>query len=155
MNLELKIERVEIEQLAEVFDFLEAVFSIEQGIEKDLIPLPFEEQHWWCIKIDERIVATVAAWKDGAEWHWGRLAVDKRRRGLGLGRKIASESLSVLFNSGIDEIVIDARDITVTLLQSFGGKITGKTHYFSGHPITPMLIEKEKFIQSSQHTKLK
>ncbi|MEP0985590.1 GNAT family N-acetyltransferase [Ekhidna sp.] len=150
MNLKLKIERVEIEQLAEVFDFLETVFSVEQGIEKDLIPLPFEEQHWWCIKIDEHIVATAAAWKDGREWHWGRLAVDKRRRGLGLGRKIASESLSVLFNSGIDEIIINARDITVTLLQSFGGKITGKTRNFSGHPITPMNIRREDYFSKDK-----
>lgn len=150
MDDEFKIESVRKSELKEVYDFLETVFSKEQGIDKELIPLPFSEQHWWSIKIDELIVATIAAWKDG--WHWGRLAVDKRKRGMGLGRRIAIHSLNELFNSGIDEIVIDARDITVTLLESLGGKITGETSTFSDHPITPMVVEKEKFIRSIQNT---
>lgn len=134
--------------MSEIFGFLEAVFSREQQIPKELIPLSYSEQHWWCIKKDGIIIGSVAAWKIDAEWHWGRLAVDSQQRGLGLGKELAIGSLRQLFDMGIDQVVIDARDITVKLLKSLGGKTTGTTETFYNHPITPMVIHQRDFRNS-------
>ena len=47
---------------------------------------------------------------------------------------------------GIEEVIIDARDITVEMVLKFGGTITGKKTNFYGYPITPMKIQKKNFI---------
>ena len=148
MSQQLILEKVDSIARKEVFDFLETVFSREQQIPKELIPLAHEDQHWWCIKMNGKIIGSVAAWKINSEWHWGRLAVDSKQRGLGLGKQLAVGSLSQLFDMGIDEIVIDARDITVKLLESLGGKIVGPTETFYNHPITPMRITAPDFRKS-------
>ena len=126
----MKIEKLNNDSLDEAFLFLETVFSREQDIPKELIPLEYTDQHWWCIRYENEIVGTVAAWNDNGEWHWGRLAVNTSRRGLGLGKQLAVGSFSDLFKLGVNEIVIDARDITVNLLKSLGGKVTGETEVF-------------------------
>lgn len=130
------------------YGFLETVFSKEQHIPKELIPLSFEQQHWWCFRNQNAIIGTVAAWNDNGVWHWGRLAVSSNHRGLGLGKQLALTSFRDLFNDGIEEITIDARDITVKLLQSLGGKVTGVTDTFFGIPITPMKIKRQDFFDS-------
>ncbi len=141
-----KPEKLNKNSLDATYSFLETVFSKEQHIPKELIPLPFEEQHWWCIRNQNTIIGTVAAWNDNGVWHWGRLAVNANQRGLGLGKRLAITSFQDLFNDGIEEITIDARDITVTLLKSLGGRVTGETEAFYGIPITPMILKKQDFI---------
>lgn len=149
MAEKLKMEKLDAQALNAAFDFLGTIFSNEQHIPKELIPLQYEEQHWWCIKKDGCIVGTVAAWNEGNEWHWGRLGVDSSQRRMGLGKKLAITSFSYLFGLGIDEIVIDARDITVELLLSLGGQVTGITEEFYGFPITPMRLKRVDFLESS------
>ncbi|WP_424961564.1 GNAT family N-acetyltransferase [Ekhidna sp.] len=141
----LEVHRLEESSLPDAYAFLETVFTHEQQIPKELIPLKFETQFWWCIQADGNIVGTVAAWKDRKEWHWGRLAVSVHQRGNGLGKKLAVQSFSDLFQMDIREIIIDARDVTVKLLLSLGAKITGLTTEFYGIPITPMILSKEDF----------
>ncbi|MEO9485165.1 MAG: GNAT family N-acetyltransferase [Ekhidna sp.] len=148
MKHNTKPERLEKSDLRAVFIFLETVFSDEQQIPKELIPLTNAQQHWWCIREETTIVGTVAAWKEGNEWHWGRLAVDPNQRGKGLGKKLAIESFKDLFEMKIDEVVIDARDITVELLKSLGGKVTGPRSEFSGLPITQMKLRKTDFLHA-------
>ncbi|SNT26867.1 Acetyltransferase (GNAT) domain-containing protein [Ekhidna lutea] len=143
----LEVEKLDKSLLPQAYTFLELVFTKEQHIPKELIPLPFDEQFWWCVR-SEGIVGTVAAWKDGKEWHWGRLAVGSNQRGHGLGKKLAVQSFSDLFQTGVEEIVIDARDITVKLLLSLGAKVTGSTSEFYSIPITPMILTKEGFEKS-------
>lgn len=132
-------------QLISAQQFLERVFHQEQNIPAELIPVTAEEQHWWCITKNNEILGTVAAWKTGNEWHWGRLAIDTRLRGKGLGKKLVTQSLQELFNQSIDKIFIDARDITVNMIVKLGGEAIGERSMFYGYPITPMVIEKQKF----------
>jgi predicted GNAT family N-acyltransferase len=150
-----EIEPLSESSLPEAYLFLETIFTNEQQIPKDLIPLQHEQQMWWCIKNGGIIVGTVASWKDSNEWHWGRLAVDPNKRGLGLGRELAVGSFKELFRMEIDQIIIDARDITVGLLLSLGAKVTGATTQFYGIPITPMKLIKSNFEQVYNHTSTK
>lgn len=125
--------------------FLERVFTDEQDIPKELIPLDTLNQKWWCIRKENQIVGIVAAWELDREWHWGRLAIDTSLRGLGLGKRLVIQSLTDCFQSGIPKVTIDARDITVSMILKLGGKITGEKTTFYGHPITPMEIHHQDF----------
>ncbi|WP_425390927.1 GNAT family N-acetyltransferase [Ekhidna sp.] len=148
MGEEWKVIRLDQSSLKEAHVFLERIFTQEQHIPKHLIPPPSNEQRWWCIRKNDKIIATVAAWKIKNEWHWGRLAVDPNERGHGWSKKIAHTSFKELFESGIGQVIIDARDITVHLLKSIGAEITGPTDEFYGFPITPMLLRKDAFDSS-------
>ncbi|MDW7694664.1 GNAT family N-acetyltransferase [Flammeovirgaceae bacterium SG7u.111] len=131
-------------------EFLESVFSKEQNIPKELIPLTQEEQKWWCIRKGKEVVGTVAAWNLNAEWHWGRLAVHQQLRGLGLGKQLVRKSFNELFQMEVEKVVIDARDITVEMVLGLGGKVTGEKSSFYNYPITPMVIEKKDYIFKSE-----
>ncbi len=148
-NANIQIEKIDGESLDSIFDFLEQIFSREQHIPRKLIPLQSDEQHWWCIRKGDAIVGTVAAWNEKGEWHWGRLAIDPALRGAGLAKKLAIKSFEDLFKQEIEYIHIDARDITVTLLESLGGRIIGQTSDFYGFPITPMGLGKSDFLNSN------
>ena len=155
MENKLNSNSFEIEQLnQEFYDsailFLENVFYKEQNIPKELIPLENDTQKWWCIRSSNEVVGIVAAWEIKSEWHWGRLAIHKNLRGLGLGKKIAIKSLDELFQMGIEKVMIEARDITVEMVLKMGGENTGEKTYFYGHPITPMKIHKNDFIHTTR-----
>tara|TARA_R110002073_G_scaffold139232_2_gene289316 strand:+ start:87794 stop:88252 length:459 start_codon:yes stop_codon:yes gene_type:complete len=143
-----QIERMNADLSETVLLFLEAVFHDEQHIPKDLIPIKSAQQEWWCIKKGSETMGTVAAWKEKGVWHWGRLAIDQKVRGQGLGKKLVTASLTDLFQMGLEKITIDARDITVDLVLKLGGKTVGAKTNFYGHPITPMEIHKNNFIQN-------
>ncbi|WP_051229666.1 GNAT family N-acetyltransferase [Psychroserpens burtonensis] len=130
--------------------FIETVFYKEQNIPKELLLLDNNHQKWWCIRNSNEIVGTVAAWKIKSECHWGRLAIHKKLRGLGLGKRIAIKSLDELFQIGIEKVIIDARDITGEIVLKLGGEITGKKTIFYEHPITPMKIQRKKFIYKTR-----
>jgi predicted GNAT family N-acyltransferase len=142
---EFEIEQLNQEHYNSAILFLENVFYKEQNIPKELIPLENENQKWWCIRSSDEIVAIAAAWEVKSEWHWGRLAIHKKLRGFGMGKKIAIKSLDELFQMGIESVKIEARDITVEMVLKMGGKITGRKAKFYGHSITPMEIQKEDF----------
>lgn len=144
MEPTLRIERLPY-LTHEAILFLENVFSEEQNIPKELVPLKSKEQEWWCIKSNDEIVGTVAGWKVELEWHWGRLAIHKKLRGLGMGKKLVWKSLDDLFKMDVEKVRIDARDLTVGMLLKIGGKVTGSKSSFYGYPITPMEIAKKDF----------
>lgn len=151
MKNKINSSTVKIEQLNQnLFNsallFLEDVFYKEQNIPKKLIPLEADNQKWWCIKSNDQIVGTVAAWEINYKWHWGRLAIHKELRGFGLGKKLVTKSLDELFQIGMEKVIIDARDITVEMVLKIGGKITGEKSNFYGYSITPMEIYKKDFI---------
>ncbi|MFT6333815.1 MAG: putative GNAT family N-acyltransferase [Saprospiraceae bacterium] len=144
-----KIEELNQEFYDSAISFLEDVFHKEQNIPKELIPLERGSQKWWCIRNIDEVVGVVAAWEIKSEWHWGRLAVHKRLRGLGMGKKIAIKSLDELFQMGIEKVKINARDITVEMVLKIGGKVIGEKINFYGYPITPMQILKKDFIHKT------
>lgn len=144
--MEYKIGRLPTEFMEKALVLLRDVFAYEQNIpvelhniKEDLKPI------WWCAKSDFEIAGIAAGWIENGEWHWGRFAVDKRLRGLGIGKKLAVFSLSEIFSLGAGKIVINARDITVGIINKFGGRVTGEPTDFYGSSVTPMVLEKSKF----------
>ncbi|WP_238883774.1 GNAT family N-acetyltransferase [Clostridium sp. YIM B02551] len=143
----MNIEKVKQENMEEVIKLSIEVFKKEQHIPEELIPISEEfEPIWWCGKLNGEIVAVVASWKKEGEWHWGRYAVDKKLRGKGLGKKIALFSLNEVFNLGAEEIYIEARDITLKMLEKLGCEVIGNAEDFYGDRVTPIVLKKNKFI---------
>lgn len=146
----LKMERVSQTDLEEVIRFAAEVFTEEQHIPDQLVPISKEQDPiWWCAKDDGNLIGVSAAWKEAGQWHWGRFAIDKKMRGLGIGKKMASYCLNEIFLLGAENVFLEARDITVKLLEQFGSEITGEPMDFFGEVVTPIIIKKENFLSSS------
>jgi DNA-binding MarR family transcriptional regulator/predicted GNAT family N-acyltransferase len=142
----VKFERLSVNYYDTAIKFASDVFCLEQNIPEELVPVNSKHQPiWWCARVGEDIAATVASWSENGEWHWGRFAVDKRLRGLGLGKQIAISSLQDTFELGADHVYLDARDITVSLIKKLGGKTVGITTDFYGQSVTPMILTKGDF----------
>jgi DNA-binding MarR family transcriptional regulator/predicted GNAT family N-acyltransferase len=140
------IEKISENYMDEAIKLATEVFTNEQGIPTELVPLNHNlKPIWWCARVGEDIIGVAAAWEKNDKWQWGRFAVDKGLRGIGIGEKIASYSLKKIFNEYTDELYIDARDVTVNMLLKFGCKVIGETEEFYGEAITPILLKKELF----------
>ena len=140
------IEKVSENYMDEAIKLATEVFTNEQGIPAELVPVNGDlKPVWWCARVGEDIIGVVAAWKEKDKWHWGRFAVDKGLRGIGIGQKIAVYSLKEIFSRYTDELYIEARDVTVNMLIKFGCKVIGEAKNFYGETITPILLNKELF----------
>jgi DNA-binding MarR family transcriptional regulator/predicted GNAT family N-acyltransferase len=141
------LERVEANYMEDAIKLATKVFTDEQNIPSELVPVNEElKPIWWCARVGEDIIGVTAAWSEKNKWHWGRFAVDKRVRGIGIGNKIAMFSLQEIFNIGADEIFIEARDITLRMLEKLGCEIVGEAEDFYGESVTPIIIQKCSFI---------
>ncbi|SHI27768.1 hypothetical protein SAMN02746098_03664 [Desulfosporosinus lacus DSM 15449] len=94
------------------------VFTDEQGIPAELVPVNDNlKPIWWCSRVGEDIIAVVAAWKKDDKWQWGRFAVDKGLRGIGIGQKMAIYSLRAVLHAvcriGGSRIVVGRNNNTV------------------------------------------
>lgn len=126
--------------------FLSTIFSDEQYIPRELIPIDSDEVYWWgVIGRENEILGVAATWKEEDEWHWGRFSIHPRLRGKGLGKKLAEVSLHETFELDIPYLTIDARDVTIHLIKNFGGEICGKPVQFYSENVTPMKLEKHNF----------
>ena len=140
----MTIRQASTADMAEIMTLVEQVFSDEQNIPRELIPLPAErEPRWWYIRQDGRIAATVALYRNGEEWHMGRLAVAPGLRGGHIATQLLEVAIPAAFATGIDVIRTDCRDTTVHILQKFGGEIVGKTAVFFKGNITPVVLKRE------------
>ncbi len=84
----IKIERLSSNYLDDAIRLTTEVFAYEQNIPKELIPINKNlKQIWWCARVGEDIIGVVACWQENNQWHWGRFAMDKRLRGLGIAKK--------------------------------------------------------------------
>ncbi|APH13806.1 acetyltransferase domain protein [Clostridium sporogenes] len=151
----IKIERLPSNYLDDVIRLTTEIFAYEQNIPKELIPINKNlKQIWWCARVGEDIIGVVACWYQDSKWHWGRFAVDKRLRGLGIGKKMAIFSLNEMFNLDIEKVFIDARDVTVIILKQLGCEVLGEPIDFYGEPVTPVIMKKLDFINKiKQQTK--
>ena len=130
--------------MAEILALTEQVFADEQAIPRELIPIPAEQEpRWWCIRQEGRIAATVALYRDGEEWHMGRLAVAPGLRGGHIATQLLQVAIPAAFATGMDVIHTDSRDTTVHILKKFGGEIVGETGVFFNGNITPVVLKKE------------
>ena len=140
----MTIRQASTADMAEIMTLVEQVFSDEQNIPRELIPLPAEQEpRWWYIRQAGRIAATVALYRDGEEWHMGRLAVAPGLRGGHIATQLLEVAIPAAFATGIDVIRTDCRDTTVHILQKFGGEIAGKTEVFFKGNITPVVLKRE------------
>ena len=140
----MTIRQASTADMAEIMTLVEQVFSDEQNIPRELIPIPAErEPRWWYIRQEGRISATVALYRDGDEWHMGRLAVAPGLRGGHIATQLLEVAIPAAFATGIDVIRTDCRDTTVHILQKFGGEIAGKTEVFFKGNITPVVLKRE------------
>jgi DNA-binding MarR family transcriptional regulator/predicted GNAT family N-acyltransferase len=145
----ISIERISENYLEDAIKLAIEVFTNEQNIPEELTPLDKTlEPIWWGARVGEDIVGVAAAWKENDKWHWGRFAVDKRLRGMGIGEKIAVFSLKEIFNTYTDKIYSEARDVTVKMLMKFGCRITGKAENFYEEPVTPISLCKGDFVEN-------
>ena len=99
---EVSIEPLDSNLYDKALVFLENIFTREQNIPKELIPLSSETQRWWCIRSGDEILGIAAAWMTNSEWHWGRFSIDEKLRGKGLGTKLVIKSFSDLFEHDTD-----------------------------------------------------
>ncbi|OPJ64368.1 bifunctional helix-turn-helix transcriptional regulator/GNAT family N-acetyltransferase [Clostridium oryzae] len=142
------VERISENYMADAIKLAIEVFTNEQGIPAELVPVNDNlKPIWWCARVGEDIIGVAAAWKEKDKWHWGRFAVDKRLRGMGIGQKIAIFSLKEIFNSYTEEIYIEARDATVNMLMKFGCKVIGEAENFYDEPVTPITLNKSSFMK--------
>lgn len=142
----LKVTLLSSNHQEAIHAFLSTIFTKEQYIPADQIPIDSEESYWWgVIGPNNEIFGAVAIWKEKNEWHWGRFAIHPKLRGRGLGKELAKVSLIETFELEIEQLTIDARDVTITLIEKFGGVICGKTTRFYSENITPMKLEKKNF----------
>lgn len=120
-----------------------AVFACEQNIPDHLIPIPQTlRPEWWCVRISDKIVGSVAGWIEQDQWHWGRFAIDQSLRSQGIGKKLAEYSLNEIFKLDAEEIYIEARDIAARMLVQFGAEVVGEPVDFYGQPVTPIILRK-------------
>ena len=145
------IKRLPMEQMDHVLAFLEEVFAGEQNIpaalnniSEDLKPI------WWYAECESEMAGVIAGWTENDAWHLGRFAVNRELRGLGIGKQLITFALTEIFKHGAEDIVTEARDVSVAILEKLGGKVTGEPIDFYGEPVTPMIIEKEAFFNSSK-----
>lgn len=143
------IERISENYMNDAIKLATEVFTNEQSIPSELVPVKDNlKPIWWCARVGEDIIGVAAAWKEKDKWHWGRFAVDKRLRGIGIGQKIAIFSVKEIFNSYTEEIYIEARDATVNMLMKFGCKVIGEAEDFYGESVTPITLNKNNFMVS-------
>lgn len=144
--MDLIIKRMPCERMEEALQLLRDVFFGEQNIPVELHPLPEHMKPvWWIALNGKEMVGVACGWIENGEWHWGRFAVPPRFRGSGIGKKLAVFSIREIFELGAEAIHIEARDVTVGILQKLGGKITGTPMDFHGDPVTPMILTKQNF----------
>lgn len=149
----ITLGRISPNYLKDAIKLATEVFTYEQSIPEELVPIKEGlKPTWWCAKIGEDIIGIAASWIEEGEWHWGRFAVDKRFRGLGIGKRIVIFSINETFNLGAEKIFIEAKNITVKILEQFGGNVVGEAIEFYGEPVTPIIIEKSSFINAYKDT---
>jgi DNA-binding MarR family transcriptional regulator/predicted GNAT family N-acyltransferase len=148
-NGRIQYEQMPPGHLIEVIQLVSRVFSSEQNIPFSLIPLSEDTpQKWWIARAGETILGAVACWQDNESWHWGRFVVDPKFRGMKIGDTLARISLKAMLRE-TDTLQIEARDVTVRIIQKLGGIITGDKTDFYGMPVTPMKITRKGMLSIS------
>ena len=136
------------EELPRILGMASEVFTREQGIPADDIDAFLKKEPiCWCAIADDKIAAGVASWNENGETRCGRFFVIPSERGHHLGTKLARFMFEDLFDMGVETIHMEARDTTVKIVQSMGGRVVGETFQFFGENETPLVLEKKDYIK--------
>ena len=134
------------EGMNSIMDLVIRTFTGEQDIPADMNYLPPDKQpYWFCAEEDEKLIGTIAFFKEDDGWHAGRLALEPAYRGQHIGSRLVSYSFSEMFSKGIGEIVMEGRPATVHILTKLGAQVTGQAFPFYKSTCTPMRIKREDF----------
>ena len=146
------IRRAAREELPRILGMASEVFTREQGIPADDIDafLKKETIFWCAATADGKIAAGVASWNENenGQTRCGRFFVVPAERGHHLGTKLARFMFEDLFDMGVETIHMEARDTTVKIVQSMGGRVAGETFQFFGANETPLVLEKKDYIKA-------
>lgn len=143
---EIVVRRAEDKDMEAVMKLQVATFTGEQQIPEELICLPEERRpQWWAAFRGEELMGAVASWQEDGVQHAGRFAVNPDSRGLGLGKKLARKAFDDLFAQDVEEIHMEARDVSVHIVQAMGGEVIGPAFDFYVGSVTPMKIQREKY----------
>lgn len=146
---EIKFRRASAEELPRIIAMETDIFSGEQGIPGDDVGKLFDGTNvCWCAETDGKIYGAVAAWRESDKLHCGRFVVFPAARGLHIGTRLAKFSFDDIFGGETDIVYIDARDATVKIVCSMGGKIVGEPYEFYGENVTPVVLEKKQYLKN-------
>ncbi|MCD8028026.1 MAG: GNAT family N-acetyltransferase [Erysipelotrichaceae bacterium] len=124
------------------------IFESEQGIPKSLTHIDDDNNpQWWYVLDDKIIVGTICAYFEDNKCHMGRIAIIPSMRNKGIATKMIRQALEDLFLQGVDTIYLEARDVTVHMLEKMGGKVNGEPFEFYGDICTPVVINKRNYIE--------
>ena len=139
--------RARFTELEKIIALQSNIFHTEQGIpEDDVNEFLSRNPICWCAEQDGEICGTAIAWKADGIVHWGRFVVIPSMRGRKIGPKLARYSFEDLFEQGVEEIYMTARDTTVKIVCNMGGEITGKPVPFYDGKVTPVVLKRENYL---------
>ena len=94
-----------------------------------------------------RSLKGTAIYREGGQWHMGRITVARRLRGQHKGTFLLKRVLDDVFAQDVDNIFLEARDATVHILTGFGAEIAGEPFAFYCGNVTPMILTRTAFLQ--------
>lgn len=147
----ITMRKAHASDMGEIMDLVDVIFEREQDIPRELSPIPEHQQpQWWCAEMNRKIVGTAALYKDNGIWHMGRIAVSGELRGQHIATKLLCFALEDIFSQNIDEVHLEARDITVHIMQNLGAKVIGEPVPFYKGTVTPIILKKSDFFQKQK-----
>lgn len=132
--------------IPQMIDLQMKIFNGEQEIPSDAISgFLAKKPQCWCAVLKDSVIGAVAAWQENNVVHWGRFVTDPDYRGHHIGTQIAQMSFNDLFAQGIDEIHMEARDITAKIVCKMGGQIVGEPQPFYVGTVTPIILRRSNY----------
>ena len=148
---DLILRRATLKDMDSILKLQVRVFEGEQGIPASLVPISEENApKWWCAYMAENLVGAVAAWDFNTQMHLGRYAIRPEYRGQHIGTRLAQFAIEDLFSQAIDQLYIEARDITVKIISKMGGEVVGDPSQFYNGMVTPMILSKANYRKAKQ-----
>jgi len=148
----LRCQRAKEQDMEAILDLLAEVFEGEQGIPRALNPIGAEKKpRWRCVKTAAgEIAAVCAVYEEDGAAHMGRIAVKKELRRQGVGRALIRFALEEEFAAQVQEVRMEAREITVAIVKELGGAVIGEAAPFYKGTVTPVRIRKTDFEKATQ-----
>ncbi len=148
ISKDIAVRRAGADDMKEIMELQITTFAGEQEIPAGMIRLSEKQSpQWWAAFCGDEMVGAVASWNEDGVQHAGRFAVKPDSRGLGIGKKLARKAFDDLFAQGIEEIDMEARDVSVHIVQAMGGEVTGEPFDFYVGMVTPMKIRQENYVR--------
>ena len=109
-----------------VLAFAAQIFADEQDIPKELNFIPADKQpQWWCMEQDGELVGTAAIYREGGQWHMGRITVARRLRGQHKGTFLLKRVLDDVFTQDVDNISSKRETQRCTFLPDSAQRLPG------------------------------